>query len=546
MASSDGPDGGGEKLCGSASADDEDAGGNAAAAEVSASTEETEADEAPTSEAGGAERGVGAEAELRGGAAANMSEPTSDSESDGEPNAESDRGTKRDRDSDSTDTDGETSDRGPTWYNKHRARRRATTRPDSKDDRETQPDRAQPTTPQDPDTFHTPDPDEIPDQSMNSSDMHLSGPEPPRRRPGLRPREPTNYRDISGIRRKRPRRNPASKESGHDGERVLNITVRDAIARYGEKAMDGIQKEMKQMADGDGGFDVLHPVNFADLSDDDRKRVLPSHMFLKDKFDAVGNFEKLKARLVTGKDTTETVSYEQRSSPTVSSDSLKLMSAIAARDGMATGTVDFPGAFLNCVMPREGPQTYIRLNKFLTGVMVSIDARFARFVGTSGTMVARLNKALYGCVVAAKLWYELLRMNLESQGFQRSPVDMCVFARTKKSKTTMCSVHVDDVKIFAPDTYARDEMIDQLRQKFPDLKVHVGPSLSYLGLLRPRRSDNRHARLHRIAACRQRDVRPCRNTSLRGPVRRRRRIRTTRRRRLRALSLTRVQTSLSR
>jgi len=89
-----------------------------------------------------------------------------------------------------------------------------------------------------------------------------------------------DYQALSGTRQyKRARANPTSnnnKPLGLDGERVLNMTVRDALARYGDKAMEGINKEMKQMTSE--GFDVLHPVNFSDLSEDDRKRILPSHI----------------------------------------------------------------------------------------------------------------------------------------------------------------------------------------------------------------------------------------------------------------------------
>jgi len=56
--------------------------------------------------------------------------------------------------------------------------------------------------------------------------------------------------------------------------------------------------------------------------------------------------------------------------------------------------MDFPGAFLNCIMPRECQQTLIRLKRFLTEVMVSIDTRFLKFVSDNGTMVPKLNKAL--------------------------------------------------------------------------------------------------------------------------------------------------------
>jgi len=115
-------------------------------------------------------------------------------------------------------------------------------------------------------------------------------------------------------------------------------------------------------------------------------------------------------------------------------------------------------------------------------VMISIDSRFARFAGPSGTMIARLNRALYGCVVAAKHWYELLRKTLEKLGFVRSPADMCMFARQDKVGTTMCSVHVDDVKVFAPNSAIRDALIDDLKTQFPDLKIHIGPELNYLGM----------------------------------------------------------------
>ena len=45
-------------------------------------------------------------------------------------------------------------------------------------------------------------------------------------------------------------------------------------------------------------------------------------MFLKDKYDAAGDFQKLKARLVAGGDKQDKNLYEDLSSPTVSIESV--------------------------------------------------------------------------------------------------------------------------------------------------------------------------------------------------------------------------------
>jgi len=262
---------------------------------------------------------------------------------------------------------------------------------------------------------------------------------------------------------------------------VLNMSVKEALRKHGKAAMGAITRELTQMSPA--GFDVLHPVDFRNLSVEERKRVLPSHLFVREKPDAItgANPDDLKARLVAGKDRSD-ILYDDKSSPTVSADSLKAISALAARDGYSVGTVDFPGAFLNCTMPRDCPQTYVRLNRFLTEVMVTIDERFLKFVGDNGTMVLKLNKALYGCVIAAKLWYDMLRSTLEDLGFKRSEYDMCVFSRCSDDKHTTLTIHVDDVKIFAPNDIERDRVIDQLSDLYPGLKVHRGPVITYLGM----------------------------------------------------------------
>ena len=144
----------------------------------------------------------------------------------------------------------------------------------------------------------------------------------------------------------------------------LNMTVNQAIKKLGYTAIYSVVKEMIQLSD----LDVLHGVRVEDLTQEQTNRIITSSMFLKEKFTADGVFEKLKARLVAGGHLQDRDIYNDGSSPTLSTSSLFILSAIASKD-KAVAAIDFPGAFLNSVMPEVGDHVVLmRLNKFLTSV----------------------------------------------------------------------------------------------------------------------------------------------------------------------------------
>ena len=77
-------------------------------------------------------------------------------------------------------------------------------------------------------------------------------------------------------------------------------------------------------------------------------------------------------------------------------------------------------------------ETFIRLDKFLSKVLVKLDEKYQHVINDDGTMVVKLNKALYGCIESARLWYDNLKSNLEKLGFIANPYDMCVFKKNIK------------------------------------------------------------------------------------------------------------------
>ena len=65
----------------------------------------------------------------------------------------------------------------------------------------------------------------------------------------------------------------------------------------------------------------------------------------------------------------------------------------------------------------------------MTSILVKIDPSFAEFVAEDGSSVVQLDKALYGCVETAHLWYLMLRKKLEACGFKANPVKPCVYVQ---------------------------------------------------------------------------------------------------------------------
>ena len=121
-------------------------------------------------------------------------------------------------------------------------------------------------------------------------------------------------------------------------------------------------------------------------------------MFLKDKYSASGVFDKFKARLVAGGDQQDKGLYENLSSPTAAT-SVLTVAAIVASEGRKLITIDIGRAFLNAGIAPTGIQVH------MTQMLMQIDPTYQQYVEADGSMVVQLDKALYGCVEAAALWY---------------------------------------------------------------------------------------------------------------------------------------------
>jgi Reverse transcriptase (RNA-dependent DNA polymerase) len=172
---------------------------------------------------------------------------------------------------------------------------------------------------------------------------------------------------------------------------IFNMTIAESISKYGNTAVDSIDKEMRQMCEKR----VWEGVMSDSLTPKQVKGIITSSMFGKAKYASDGKFDKFKSRIVAGGHLQDRNIYDNGSSTIVSSTSVFIVAAIAAKQNRAVAAIDFPGAFLNSNMPLEGDHVvFVRINKYLTNVLSSIEPSYKKFVNANGTCVAKLKGAI--------------------------------------------------------------------------------------------------------------------------------------------------------
>ena len=146
-------------------------------------------------------------------------------------------------------------------------------------------------------------------------------------------------------------------------ERAMNITVKEALKSRGEEAKRVIKKELKQMLDKR----VWTPMHVSKLSATEKRSIMRSQMFLKEKYLPTEKFEKLKARLVAGGNRQDKDLYDDISSPTVSTSAVMMVFAVAAFENRKGSVMDIRGAFLNAKTGKA--VVYMRLDPTMSSIL---------------------------------------------------------------------------------------------------------------------------------------------------------------------------------
>lgn len=74
---------------------------------------------------------------------------------------------------------------------------------------------------------------------------------------------------------------------------------------------------------------------------------------------------------------------------------------------------DIGGAFLNAKMPSGEVKVLVRVDKLLSAILCRLyPDQYLPYRTDQGELVVELDKAMYGCVESARLWYNTIRATL--------------------------------------------------------------------------------------------------------------------------------------
>jgi len=258
----------------------------------------------------------------------------------------------------------------------------------------------------------------------------------------------------------------------------IHISLKRGLKEFGVKGEQAVYKEL----------DVLHLQNVFTrqdpgcLTSNEKGKALESLMFLENKQTGA-----VKGRLVAdGSKQRNYIEEGAAASPTVMTESVLITAAIVATEGRDVAVIDLPGAFLNAEMDEV---VHMVLRGKLAELMVKVAPQIYRKYVTLGNkrelmLYMTLQKALYGCLRSALLFYLKLVADLEGQGFRLNPYDPCVANKLVTRAQMTLTFHLHDIKILHVDPLEVTQCIEWFKSIYgTDVRISRGTTHDYLGVM---------------------------------------------------------------
>ena len=259
------------------------------------------------------------------------------------------------------------------------------------------------------------------------------------------------------------------------------MSAKKGIKKYGREAELHLINEFKQLAE----YKTFHGRNAKELTFEQRKGAANMINLIEEKVNRGHTPENpvIKGRSVfNGRVQRGLYTKEETASPTVSQDAFLLTSIVDAIEGRDVAVTDVKGAYLNARMEEE---VLMKITGPEVDLFCEIDQTLASFVvyeKGKKVLYVQLDKALYGCVQSALLWYELYASTLKDMGFELNPYDLCVANADIEGKQCTIVWYVDDNKISHENPKVIDEVIEKIESKFGKMSQTRGDKHDFLGM----------------------------------------------------------------
>ena len=113
--------------------------------------------------------------------------------------------------------------------------------------------------------------------------------------------------------------------------------------------------------------------------------------------------------------------------------------------------------------------TLLKLEGVLLDTMCKVNPEYEKSVfmeNNKNILYLRLLKALYVCVKAELLWYELVYTTLKDMGFVLNPYDKCVANKMDNGNQCTIAWHVQDNNISHVDSKVVSKVIKDIEKSF--------------------------------------------------------------------------------
>ena len=255
---------------------------------------------------------------------------------------------------------------------------------------------------------------------------------------------------------------------------MTQMSAKAGIDLYGEQAEEALLQEFIQQRDLDV-YTILDPL---ELTPDHKRAALRAINLIKLKRSG-----DLKGRTVAdGSKQRDLYPKSETASPAVHTLALMLTIIIDAYERRDVATADVAGAYLKAYMD---DYVLIKFTGQSVDILLKMEPAYEKFVTmTRGakTLYGKLNKALYGCVKSALLWYRLFHETLKQMGFTINPYDPCVANCNIEGAQCTIAWYVDDMKISHVNPEVVTRVIDSLEEKFGKMSVTRGREHNFLGM----------------------------------------------------------------
>jgi hypothetical protein len=259
---------------------------------------------------------------------------------------------------------------------------------------------------------------------------------------------------------------------------LMNLSVSAAMKNFGDVAKQACMAELLQLFREKR---ALTPVRKEDLTEEQRKSIIRSHMFLAEKYED-GKFIKMKGRVVADGRMQDRTVYTNYSAPTAKTRSVITCLKLAAVKGWDLLKLDVGGAFL-CAPIGEDEEVFMSLDRELASKAVECMPEVKPFLGEDGKLIVRVDKAMYGLIQSARLWYNELTRYLCSKGFKKCEADDCILVKQMLNGQYLIAVlYVDDILVMGKVQEDRHWVRSILQAEYEKITVGEGPRMTYLGM----------------------------------------------------------------